>query len=431
MTCCFSWFWPSKRPENLNALRPPEALQNAARELKPEDRHFDWDSLVEDVQCRKDFCNVMAAQGFAVLAIQSSLQENISQMNGLAEQFFSRPREERCAVGRLRLYRNKVIGYRELGGGSARFLEVHALAGGGAIPNPKVPGLVKLACALHRSFQGMARQILSWLAEHRNLPPEALLQCIDTEALNNLEDGDCSASVLRLCSYGFESEAEPETTAEESVVFDEHTDSSFLTLAAIGSSPGLQFRDPTDPEKWLEVESGLPQSKFVVVFVGDFLEVLTKGAYAAAPHRVCCNEDGSGRKRRFSMPYLVRGQPSSVIDTSSFIDKEEQLPLLRLEGVKYSDLRQFLDLKGRQRFCGQRLLESEECFVEEVSGGPGVEEILSSLSAIQRRLDKEIEKQQNFEAAADYFAAVVARLRADVDLLIITGAAGCGPPPGL
>lgn len=66
-----------------------------------------------------------------------------------------------------------------------------------------------------------------------------------------------------------------------------------------------------------------------------------------------------------------------------------------------------------------------------VSGGPGVEEILSSLSAIQRRLDKEIEKQQNFEAAADYFAAVVARLRADVDLLIITGAAGCGPPPGL
>jgi len=30
-----------------------------------QDRHFDWDSLVEDVQCRKDFCNVMGTEIFA------------------------------------------------------------------------------------------------------------------------------------------------------------------------------------------------------------------------------------------------------------------------------------------------------------------------------------------------------------------------------
>jgi len=346
MNCCFPWLWESGKSELP----------------KLQDELFEWDHLLEDAQHRKGFCNAMARKGFALLAIPGSLQENIGQMNGLAEKFFSRPREERCAVGRLRLYRNKVIGYRELGGGTARFLEVHALAGGGAIPNPKVPGLVKLAAGLHQSFQGMARQLLTWLAEDQGVPPDALLQCIDEEILENLEDGDCSASVLRLCSYGFESEAdvlEAERREEGSVVFDEHTDSSFLTLAAVGSVPGLQFRDPSHPEKWLHVESGLPQGKYVVVFVGDFLEVLTKGAFVAARHRVCCSEDSEGRRRRFSMPFLVRGQPNSIIDTTAFLAKEEGMPLLRLEGVKYSDLRQFLDLKGRQRFSGQ-LLETEK-----------------------------------------------------------------------
>ena len=40
----------------------------------------------------------------------------------------------------------------------------------------EVPGLVKLAAGLHQSFQGMARQLLTWLAEDQGLPPDALLQ---------------------------------------------------------------------------------------------------------------------------------------------------------------------------------------------------------------------------------------------------------------
>ena len=70
----------------------------------------------------------------------------------------------------------------------------------------------------------------------------------------------------------------------------------------------------------------------------------------------------------------------------------------------------------------------------EVSGGRGmevVEEIWASLSAVQRRLDVEIGRRDNLYAAAEELSALVARLRADVDLLIVVGAAGFSPPPGL
>eukprot|EP00439_Symbiodinium_sp_Y106_P037074 s7461_g4.t1 len=159
----------------------------------------------------------------------------------------------------------------------------------------------------------LARSLITWMAEFLEIPPEALLQSLDEASLSNLEDGDCSASVLRLCSYGFQAEAAEEAQGRqgseqvavelESVVFDEHTDASFMTLAPVGSLPGLQFRDLESPGlPWLDVESGLSQGH-LVAFVGDFLEVLTRGAYVAARHRVCCEDSG---KQRFSMPFLVQ-----------------------------------------------------------------------------------------------------------------------------
>ncbi|CAJ1357380.1 unnamed protein product [Effrenium voratum] len=333
----------------LEHLFQSKALLTRRSCVPSEESRFVWGKLLDDSQSRFKLCQVLAAQGYALLEVPGSFQESVRQMQGLAEEFFRRPREERCAVGRLRLYRDKVVGYREMGGGFARFLEVHALAGGGAIPNPKVPGLVRLSAELHKSLQAMARKLITWLAEHCHVPPEALLQCIDQEGLENLEDGDCSASVLRLCSYGLEACAEEE--ASHAVFFDEHTDSSFLTLAPVGSAPGLQFRDRD--ERWLDVESGLAKGECLVVFVGDFLEVLTKGTYAAARHRVC--KDTEGRTQRFSMPFLVRGQPTSTIDTVPFL--KDDIPLLQVEGVRYSEMRQFLDLKGRRRFSGNKLLE--------------------------------------------------------------------------
>lgn len=63
---------------------------------------------------------VIGRRGFALIAracraffvferqeVPSGWQQSIREMQGLAMQFFARPREERCDVGRLRFYRNK------------------------------------------------------------------------------------------------------------------------------------------------------------------------------------------------------------------------------------------------------------------------------------------------------------------------------------
>eukprot|EP00933_Yihiella_yeosuensis_P030662 TRINITY_DN24279_c1_g1_i2.p1 TRINITY_DN24279_c1_g1~~TRINITY_DN24279_c1_g1_i2.p1 ORF type:complete len:432 (+),score=69.26 TRINITY_DN24279_c1_g1_i2:61-1356(+) len=354
---------------------------------------FVWEEVLNDTSgiIRSSLCKALATRGFALLAPSPVLSEHVSTMQHVAAEFFERPSEERYALGKLRLYRDKVVGYRELGSGFARFLEVHALSGGGSIPRVKTPKqLGQIAVKIHQELQVMSRELLSWLADHAGVPREALLQCIDEAKLENLQEGDCSASVLRLCSYGFESEFEPtapeDSSSGEGVVsfFDEHTDASFLTLAPVGSVPGLQFRNMLDPNlAWLDVESGLGcHGQHLIVFVGDFLEVLTKGEYTAARHRVAgvLKENGTRSSRRLSMPFLVRGQPNALMDTTRFLDSSAEskdgasMPLLRLEGMRYSALRHFLDLKGRRRFRGTKLLLPAGVAADDTADPQGLQE---------------------------------------------------------
>mmetsp|Transcript_90646 Transcript_90646/g.180274 ORF Transcript_90646/g.180274 Transcript_90646/m.180274 type:complete len:385 (+) Transcript_90646:43-1197(+) len=366
---CLPWAWS---PRKVHAPPPvhAELHQNASGHTGNLPR-FNWQALETKSSERAVLCRALASHGFAIIRMPTEMHEAVRQMQQLAFEFFDRPEEERYALGRLRLFKDKVVGYRELGGGTARFLEVHVLAGmGRAIPAPRVPkDLGPVAVRLHRLLQDMARILITWLAEHIAVPPAALLQCIDEASLGNLEDGDCSASVLRLCCYGYageEGNSEHKTgkTQVEEVFFDEHTDASYLTLAPVGSEPGLQFRDAAGTG-WLDVERdlGSQQDGHFLVFIGDFLEVLTKGKFSAACHRVAAGVGQGHAKHRFSMPFLVRGQPSSRLDTREFLPEEgegegKDMDLLPLEGMSYAAMRRFLDLKGRRRFQGQRLLAS-------------------------------------------------------------------------
>lgn len=296
----------------------------------------------------------MALHGFALVRVAPSTTSLFAEMRPLAVDFFRRPREERCGLGRLRLYKDKVVGYRELGGGAARFLEVHALAEMGSIPRPKVLGFSPAAVKLHAELQGMARDMLAWLAEGAALPPEALLQCLDEASLGNLEAGDCGASVLRLACYGLGAEGgaggEALSDAQgDHVTFDEHTDASYLTLAPVCEVPGLQMRSPTQGDAWVDVEgSHYGQGEHMIVFIGDFVEVLTKGKYVAARHRVCLPPQASAGTPRLSMPFLVRGQPDALIDTGRFVAAGAEV--LQVDGMEVREMRRFLDLKGRARF---------------------------------------------------------------------------------
>lgn len=299
--------------------------------------------------------------GFVIVRVTPELERAVSEMQALAAEFFKLPRATRQKIGTLRLYRDKVVGYRELGGGAARFMEVHALAGGGVIPAARaVPGLPAASERLHTHLQAMARTIITWMAEHIGVSPTALLQCIDEPSLQNREDGDCGASVLRLSCYGSDMGCEEDSIVPlEGVVFDEHTDASYVTIAPVSVTPGLQMRHP-ETDEWLDVECGLDGcGGDLVVFIGDFVEVLTKRTYAAARHRVIATPevDHQLAHRRLSMPFLVRGQPDATIDTTEFVVEEsDEVPLARLN-MNYAMLRRFLDLKGRKRFKGERLLQ--------------------------------------------------------------------------
>lgn len=395
---CFSWLQAPKQQQPQTQCGKPGETSTCANNDVPEPacepddvRCFSWEACIDDVSQQRALCEAMASRGFAILRLPDATQELVAKMQPLATEFFGLPRGDRCGMGKLRLFKDKVIGYRELGGGSARFLEIHRLAGLEAtIPRPKKPPTMsRVAAKLHVELQGIARSLLTWLAEYAELPPAALLQAIDEASLENLEDGDCGASVLRLGCYGWEPDsneiveaspateegngtaAEPKNGEQGDVVFHEHTDASFLTLAPVGSAPGLQIRDPSGC-KWLDVEQGLDgRGGHLVVFGGDFLEVLTKGKYAAARHQVVDKQVSEGKacpeaallgqldgRHRLSMPFLVRGQPSARLNTAPFLDERPDLQLLRLEDMEMAELRRFLDMKGRRRFQGHMQLSA-------------------------------------------------------------------------
>ncbi len=254
-----------------------------------------------------------------------------------------------------------------------------------------------------------------------------------------------SSSLLRICKYSYSADTDtsilndrnPEdtgsaTTAAASkhhVAFGAHTDSSFLTLALCSSTPGLELVDQAS-NKWvcpesLEVgdrelsgiaqtesagvrdgvtgEGGAPRqskpSRRVIVFVGEFLQVLTKNRYKAAVHRVVqyssacdessnrgppsnsdrlstvfdskcsiapssCGEIASTPQmkpnqhiQRSSCPYLIRGQNSAVISITDpkYIHPGGEAAITPdkipdLDGTTMRLLHKLLDLKRQKCF---------------------------------------------------------------------------------
>jgi isopenicillin N synthase-like dioxygenase len=92
------------------------------------------------------------------------------------------------------------------------------------------------------------------------------------------------------------------------VAFAEHTDTTFVTVGVVSDQPGLELL--VDEEAgWLAVERKHEPLRDMVVIVGEYLHLLTKGAFAATRHRVVfprATAAGHGCAR-FSSPLLIRG----------------------------------------------------------------------------------------------------------------------------
>eukprot|EP00747_Dinoflagellata_sp_TGD_P033234 gnl/TRDRNA2_/TRDRNA2_136485_c0_seq1.p1 gnl/TRDRNA2_/TRDRNA2_136485_c0~~gnl/TRDRNA2_/TRDRNA2_136485_c0_seq1.p1 ORF type:complete len:414 (+),score=78.31 gnl/TRDRNA2_/TRDRNA2_136485_c0_seq1:49-1290(+) len=392
---CLPCGWATSRHREASVsssatASPMTDLPSSAKEaaaLSPAWPRLSWQRLEADPEERLVLCKTLASLGFAVIVVPQVLRQALAEVATKASEFFDQPADVRNAVGGLRIFRlnqpgaatGKVIGYREIPGSPARFLEVHAVAGGGVVPEPAAPvGLGPVAERVHSELLNMGRTLVAWLAEHLNAPPSALLHCLDEPGFANLEKGDVSASVLRLACYDQVDAASADCIAdvadEPKVVFDEHTDASFVTIAPLGTAPGLQMQHPETGE-WLDIEKGLPTEEgHIIVFVGDFVEKLTKGAFAAAVHRVVLPSSlqepvsTSRMSKRLSMPFLLRGQPDAILNTAQFLPpcpegvdsdtEDDSCPLLRVRGMEYRTMRKFLDMKGRWKFNGQRLLSA-------------------------------------------------------------------------
>lgn len=296
---------------------------------------FTWETLLLDAADRTRMCEGLANLGYVAVSAPLQAQAALDHVRELTVPFFARPPEEKKQIGDFRVTKRKIVGYRQREDGS-QFLEVHAAQGGKIYPDPGIPGFAKVAAILHQQLLMVGRQVLAWIAEYMGIPSQALLQCLDDPALSNVAVDDFGSCVLRLCNYA---------QCEETVVFGEHTDASYLTLAARSSTPGLQTWDRV-ASAWLDIEKDVDPCD-IVVFIGDFVEVLTKGMFQATLHRVVLKpEDAS---HRLSMPFLMRGQPEAVIHTVPFLEQKPDASLLRVDQLEYDGLRKFLDLKGRAR----------------------------------------------------------------------------------
>ena len=122
----------------------------------------------------------------------------------------------------------------------------------------QLPEFSAAASALYARLWRLSRALLGALAASITLEPAALLAPVDPEHTDQLAEGALTSTVLRVCHYhageGSAGCARTSPPAKSGVLFDEHSDSSLLTLSLLcPGCAGLQLRDAADGS-WVHVE---------------------------------------------------------------------------------------------------------------------------------------------------------------------------------
>lgn len=179
-----------------------------------------------------------------------------------------------------------------------------------------------------------------------------------------------SSSLLRICKYAHDITGNG--SQSKSVSFGAHTDSSFITIAPVSSTPGLEVVDQ-QRNVWIcpELNNGDEACDGydvrVLVFVGEFLQVLTKNRFKATVHRVVefpfsfggntnsSSESSISTRYRLSCPYLIRGLNDAVINMHDikYIHQQDALTpdkVPDLDGTTMKLLHKLLDLKRQKCF---------------------------------------------------------------------------------
>lgn len=187
-----------------------------------------------------------------------------------------------------------------------------------------VDGYAACTRTLFSVLSKTTEKVLNEIAVPLELNPRCFLDLTDIGVTTVAEDDTLSSSLLRICYYPSSPSTSsspsipstPTDSSDSSVAFGAHTDTSFVTLGLCSSNAGLEVFDH-ETMQWVRVEEldivkvAQARGKSVaVVFIGEFLQVLSKGYYYATTHRVRSPASGS----RISCPFIVRGRNRAVIN---------------------------------------------------------------------------------------------------------------------
>lgn len=240
-------------------------------------------------------------------AIDNSWEQVFTEVFKLSE-------EEKNAAGKYTCVNNLAVGYRN--DVERQFIECRITNQRNSVPDyNQVEMFQTTVRQLYAAILDVAKLVLTIIANNILLIDSASLLDL-TDIVPNLillneevaveTEVKLASSLLRICYYeGLETE---ET---KTVRFGAHTDTSFITVALHSSVPGLEIADQSI-RKWIRPEAQMTPSNLpcVTVFIGEYIELITKHRLKAAIHRVVRD----GALPRLSCPMIIRGEANALIN---------------------------------------------------------------------------------------------------------------------
>lgn len=268
----------------------------------------------------------------------------------------------KIAAGHYRTEKGVSVGYRD--DGEREFFETRLKHDGSVEPNfPEVLGYADTVRLVYKELSVVGTEVLRGIANYLEIDARYLLDLTDLEfhgkipvgnslrlsKLSERDDGlEFSSSLLRICNY------QHSKRSDDLLAFGAHTDSSFITIAPVSSNAGLEIFDQR-LKRWVRPETDLDPGK-AIVFVGEFLQLLTKSRFKAAVHRVVYNHNHMAMDR-VSCPFLIRGRHEMVINIH---DSRYNHPggaeavgndnMADLDGITVKTMHKLLDLKRQKCF---------------------------------------------------------------------------------
>lgn len=328
--------------------------------------------LDTSVEARSLLCETLKRRSFAVVALDNDASVASREFRVELRKFFELSVEQKQKLGPFRKIGGRMFGYR-LDEGEREFVEIRRapLTKGGVVP--AIGESVSCAADAWDTGCNAARKVLKCVVEDAGLNPEAVLRLVDRIPRKKEEEIDegriagLSDAILRACQYS--------GVDERPILFGAHTDTTFVTIGPVCSSAqeaGLECRD-IEQDKWIAVEEELLRlseephdEQLAVIFMGEYMQLLTRQLYRTCEHRVrACQASAL----RISCPLLLRGRRDEILDPAQLLpvgaDPSKTLQLQ--EPIKVGDLHAFLERirrKNVEKEQKEEQIQSEELNTE-------------------------------------------------------------------